>query len=207
MHSCIILCGGRSQRMGTDKGLISLDSKPLIIHIMQTLERLADEIILVFRDEKQLSLYEKHINHFKKHLKEDGLLIKMITDQEMDKGPLMGLFTGLTHVESYGALVLPCDSPFISSDFVKMIFKCVEDDKTNEYSAIVPQWPDGSVEPLHAYYHKKCLPLIKNRLKEGFNDVKSLYKVVKVNYVDVNLLDPEKTSFRNLNRPEDLNSS
>ena len=33
--------------------------------------------------------------------------------------------------------------------------------KENKFQAIVPQWTDGSVEPLHAYYHKDCIPLIK----------------------------------------------
>ena len=63
---------------------------------------------------------------------------------------------------------------------------------------------DGSIEPLHAYYNKECISSIDRTLKSGFKDVKSLFKIINVNYVDINILDPGKTSFKNLNRPEDI---
>lgn len=204
MRSCIILCGGRSRRMGQDKGLLILNDKPMIIHVIETLEKLVDEIIVVFRDKKQLNYYKKQINNYKKHLQDQSPLIKLTTDVKKDQGPMVGLLTGLSHVKSEGALVLPCDSPYVSIYFVNTIFKCIAEDESNKFLATVPQWHDGSVEPLHSYYLKECIPLIKNRLEEGFKDVRSLFKIIEVNYVDVEFLDPEKMSFKNLNRPEDL---
>jgi molybdenum cofactor guanylyltransferase len=204
MRSCIILCGGRSRRMGQDKGLMILEDKPLIIHLLETLEELVDEIIIVFRDQNQINSYQKLINDYQIHLKNHDPQIQLVTDLEKDQGPLVGILTGLSHVKAEGSLVLPCDSPFISGYFIDKIFKLVKKDKKSESLAIVPTWPDESVEPLHAYYFKECLPAIENILDMGLRDVKSLFKLINVNYIGVEVLDPEKKSFHNLNRPEDL---
>lgn len=204
MKSCIILCGGRSRRMGQDKGLMIFKSKHLIIHILETLELLVDEVILVTRDKNQLNNYKKKIDNYLLYQKGYKPQIKLITDLEMDQGPLMGLLTGLYQIKSNGALVLPCDSPFVSPSFINRIFKTSTTIKENKYLAIIPKWHDGRMEPLHAYYSKKCVPFIENSLKHGFNDVKSLFKIINVNYIDVEVLDPDRISFRNLNRPEDI---
>jgi len=220
MHSCIILCGGRSRRMGQDKGLMNFHQKPLIIHLLETLEDQVDEMILVFRDEKQLNSYKNHITTYLSKQQTPSTWLQLVTDLEKDQGPLVGLLTGLSHIKGDGALVLPCDSPFVSQQFITNIFKINddfevvnEDGERNKKSkdeiksqAIIPIWSDGSVEPLHAYYRKDCLPFIKMQLKAGYRDVKSLFNVINVNFVEVELLDPEKISFTNLNRPEDLTS-
>jgi len=200
MKSCIILCGGQSRRMGQDKGLMALDSTPMIIHTLEVVGDIVDEIILVLRDKTQLDLYEKCVNDFKTENR-INTEIRLVTDIEMDQGPLFGLYTGLSHIKSEGALVLPCDSPFISTYFVNKIFKL---SKESEVQAMVPVWPDGSTEPLHAYYLSECIPVIQNQLKNGFRNVKSLLEQINVVYINVKILDPEKKSFINLNRPEDV---
>lgn len=53
MRSCVILCGGRSRRMGQDKGLMILEEKPVLIHLLETMDQLVDEIILVLRDKNK----------------------------------------------------------------------------------------------------------------------------------------------------------
>ncbi len=204
MKSCIILCGGRSRRMGQDKGLMTLNNYPLIIQTLKIVERLVDEIILVLRDKKQLDSYQKCVEDFKIQNQKTDTNIILVTDMEKDQGPLLGLCTGLSHIKSEGARTLPCDSPFISSYFVNKMFEMVNE---VEVQAMVPVWPDGLTEPLHAYYSKECIPLIKDRLKNGFRNVKSLLDKINVTYIEVGILDPDKKSFINLNRPEDVSQS
>lgn len=212
MRSVIILCGGRSRRMGQDKGLIIFEKKPLIIHLLETLHDIAEEIILVFRDNKQLNSYKKHINNYVSLIQNQNASIQFTVDLGKDQGPLVGLLSGLSLIQGDGALVLPCDSPFVSQQFITNIFKINDDYEVDgdegetKFQAIIPTWSDGSLEPLHAYYHKECIPLIQEQLRDGFRDVRSVLKVLKVNYVNVELLDPERISFTNLNRPEDLTS-
>ena len=47
MKSCIILCGGWARRMGQDKGLIYFQDKPMIIHVLDTVKTVSNEIILI----------------------------------------------------------------------------------------------------------------------------------------------------------------
>jgi molybdopterin-guanine dinucleotide biosynthesis protein A len=204
MRSCVILCGGRSRRMGQDKGLMILGGKPALIHLLETLNPLVDEIILVLRDKKQLQSYQKLIEKFTINREDHYPPMKLVIDLKTDQGPLLGLLTGLSYIKARGALVLPCDSPFVSRNFIKKTFQITEDNPEKKVMAVVPKWSDGSVEPLHSYYLKKCIPFIEDILNKGLKDVKSLLKYIDVDYVGVEILDPEKASFRNLNRPEDL---
>lgn len=190
--------------MGQDKGLMSLDGDPLIIRTLRIAVKISEEIILVLRDEKQRRIYQKCVNDFKKQIRDDELPIKLVIDIEMDQGPLLGLYTGLSQIKSDGALVLPCDSPFVTPYFVNKMFELKEN---SEACILTPVWPDGSTEPLHSYYYKECIPLIEKQLESGFRNVKSLFDKTDVDYISVEVLDPDKSSFINLNRPEDVPSS
>ena len=204
MKSCIILCGGQSRRMGQDKGLMSLNGTPMIIHTLEIVMDIVDEIVLVLRDKNQLVLYKKFVNDFKTQNHEQKTEIKIVTDIKTDQGPLYGLYTGLLNIKSKGALVLPCDSPFISPYFVNKMFELAVE---IEVQALVPVWPDGHSEPLHSYYRKECVPVIQDQLENGFRNVKSILDKINVTYIDVGMLDPDKKSFINLNRPKDVFTS
>ncbi|MDI6725248.1 MAG: molybdenum cofactor guanylyltransferase [Methanobacterium sp.] len=194
MKSFIILCGGRSKRMGKDKGSLILKGKPMIFHVLDTISDIADEIILVLRDEKQVESY-------KKLLKNDYGNLNIVTDKNKDRGPLIGILTGLSAIKSDYAQILPCDSPFISQEFVLNMFKAVE---TNKYDAIVPVWEDGYVEPLHSIYKKTVSDTISKLIEEGKMDVKSLIKNINARYVDTKELDATTQSFQNINTIKDF---
>jgi len=197
MKSIIILCGGRGKRMGQDKGLLNIKGIPLIIRIIERAMDVADEVILVLRDENQFKNYEKileNLNFISKNLFVSFDFIK-------DQGPLMGIYSGLNQVSSNRVLIVPCDSPLVSRSFME---KMLNYDLT-DFDVIIPKWPDGNLEPLHAIYRKEISKEISNLLKDGKKDVKSLYKLVKVKYVDVESLDKTGKSFLNLNKPEEVN--
>jgi molybdopterin-guanine dinucleotide biosynthesis protein A len=195
MKSIIILCGGRGRRMGQDKGLIKFRDKPLILNVLEKARSVAQEIIIVLRDEKQINQYEKIIEDY-------NFIFKNLTitaDPIPDEGPLIGICTGLKILRYDEALVLPCDSPFISREFIKNIFSYSEG-----YDAVVPKWPDGKVEPLHAVYSKDIVGRIETLIEENVRDVKSILEICKVKYVDSDSLDDTSRSFFNLNKPEDI---
>ena len=66
MKSFIILCGGMSTRMGQDKGSMDLYGKPMIIHVLETIAKIADEIVLVLRDENQVDVIQKSFKRTEK---------------------------------------------------------------------------------------------------------------------------------------------
>ncbi len=76
MISCIILCGGWSRRMGQDKGLMYFQDKPMIIHVLDTVKTVSNEIILILRDNNQLVKYEKILENSRENLTIHTDLIK-----------------------------------------------------------------------------------------------------------------------------------
>ena len=57
IKSCIILCGGKSSRMGQDKGSMIIRDKPMIKHILTTLNHQINEAIIVLNDAKRIEKY------------------------------------------------------------------------------------------------------------------------------------------------------
>ena len=194
MKSIIILCGGRSRRMGKDKGSLVLNGKPMLIHVLDTIKGIVDEIVLVLRDQEQ-------IDRYKPILKDIDMSIKIVTDETKDQGPLVGILTGLSYINSEYAQILPCDSPFISKSFVLKMFEIAG---AKKFDAVVPIWDDGHIEPLHSIYKKDVLNKGRNLVKNEQYNVKSLIDNLNVKYVDVEELDESTMSFRNLNCVEDL---
>lgn len=178
--------------MGTDKGLIILDGEPLIARILNKIKPYFDEILIILRDEQQKKEYLKY-------LKEDD--VKILTDIIKGKGPLGGLLTGLMNIKSEHALVLPCDSPFITREFIE---NCLKIDDLEEHDAIIPVWDDGRLEPLHGIYNQRVAERIHKLLVEDERRATALAKIIKSRLVSVEELDPSLESFKNVNRPEDL---
>ena len=60
-HSCIILCGGQSRRMGQDKGSMIIQDKPMINHILSTLNNEINEVIIVLNNKNRIDKYKNFI--------------------------------------------------------------------------------------------------------------------------------------------------
>ncbi|MEN4005874.1 MAG: molybdenum cofactor guanylyltransferase [Methanobacteriaceae archaeon] len=193
MKSIIILCGGKSMRMGRDKGLILLNDKPMVLHVLDAIFGVADEIILVLRGPQQIKDYKNILEPYKS--------LKIVEDKIKDNGPLAGILTGFYNINSEYAQILPCDSPFISKNFVLKMFKIIE---MNEYDAVIPIWDDGHTEPLHSIYKKSSLNTIEELINKGKRDVNSLISSLNVKFIDVEELDFTLRSFQNINTIKDL---
>ncbi|MEL7669183.1 molybdenum cofactor guanylyltransferase [Methanobacterium sp.] len=194
MKSIIILCGGRSRRMGKDKGSLVLNGKSMLMHVLDTIKGIVDEIVLVLRDQEQ-------IDRYKLILKDIDMSIRIVTDETKDQGPLVGILTGLSYINSEYAQILPCDSPFISKSFVLKMFEIAG---AKKFDAVVPIWDDGHIEPLHSIYKKDVVKIGRNLVKNEQYNVKSLIDNLNVKYVDVEELDESTMSFRNLNTINDF---
>jgi molybdopterin-guanine dinucleotide biosynthesis protein A len=184
--------------MGSDKGSMDLHGKPMIIHIIETINPIADEIVLVLRDDDQLEVYKKIIDEHKLSNKYD---LKICTDIIKDQGPLAGILTGLLQINSDKAMVIPCDSPFVTEQFINRMFELSE---KSDYDAFVPKWSDKRLEPLHSIYKKDIHPMIQKLLKNNTRDVKTLLTRLNVKYIDTESLDASGESFYNLNQQGDI---
>ena len=199
MKSCIILCGGQSRRMGQDKGSMIIHNKPMIKHILSTLNNEIDEAIIVLNNQKRIDKYKKFINS-----KDYTYETKIIEDKIKNKGPLSGIQGGLEKIKSQYALILPCDSPYITKNTINLLFNQIN----NNTQAIVPYHDTNNKiktsEPLHAIYNKNTIPTITELINKDTLNVKSLILKIKTKYVHIDNKKILKKEFKNLNQPNDL---
>jgi len=189
--ACIILAGGRSTRMGTNKALLPLPGNrhlTFVEHLASTLTLFCAETILVARDSNDAANYTL-----------PG--VQVITDKVPDHGPLMGLYTGLSAIQAQRALVVAVDMPFIQPALISFILSQPPTD-----SLLVPL-VNNVPQVLLAIYPHTILPLIDDRIQQGRRDLRSLLEVAPAQYIEeaqLRLVDPELRSFVNVNTPEEL---
>ena len=192
--SAIILAGGVSSRFGQDKGLLQLANKPLIKHVLDAISTLVDEKMVVASSKVQAENYAKVLDSD----------VNVLIDVDDAQSPLVGALTGFKEAHGRYALLLSCDTPFVSNDVISLLFElCI-----NRY-AVIPRWPNGYIEPLQAVYcTKPAYEATKNALSKGKLNVQSMVdRLRSVRYVStlvLQQLDPELRTFINVNTPLDL---
>lgn len=199
IKSCIILCGGKSSRMGQDKGSMIIQNNPMIKHVLSTLNHHISEVVIVLNDEFRINKYNEFINP-----DDYAYAITFVEDKIKNKGPMSGIMTGLSNINSDYALILPCDSPYVSTKYIDTIFNEIED----TYQAIVPYHDSANrlktSEPLHSIYSKNIIGEIDELIKNDVLHIKGLIEKIDTKFLLIDDEKIEKKEFRNLNRPEDL---
>ncbi len=197
----VINAGGQSRRMGQAKALLPTppDGIPLIAHIARRLEILHPQQRVVVSNDPELETAAK--------LPEGTMFV---ADAFPDTGTLGGIATGLIHTPEWAAVVA-CDLPLVSGRLFAALAEIATegDGGMDRWDAVVPL-VGGYEEPLHALYHWRCLPAIKERLAQGQRRVISFMPDVRTRYVDeeeLRKVDPELRSFMNVNTPEEWNAA
>lgn len=103
--TAIILAGGKSERMGTDKGLLNLNGKPFITHICEALKPIVGSTILIVSGN---SAY-------------DAFGYTRIEDIIENKGPVGGLYSALNSSKTKINLVLSVDVPLVSTELLEWL--------------------------------------------------------------------------------------
>ena len=182
--SGVILAGGESQRMGSDKSLLPLQGARFIDHIYARLSSLFDEVLIVTNSPE---LYQE-------------LPCRKVPDIYLKQGALGGIHAGLSQAQQPRAFVVGCDMPFVSEMMVRKI--CSHD---KQGDLILPL-SSGGHEPLHALYEKSCLPAMEQVLEAGHKRIMKFFsqvKVVEIPAAELLPLDPQEKSFCNINTPDE----
>lgn len=191
----IILAGGRSRRMGSDKALLPAPgptSRTFIEQLALLLAPHCAEVLLVARDPMSSQGYAPFTSPPR---------WRMVYDQTPDQGPLMGLASGLRAITQSHALVIAVDLPCIQPALLAWLaaFPLTE-------AWLVPRI-SGIPQVLLARYPRALLPTIETCLREGRRDPRALLERVPVHFLEeeqVRALDPDLRSFLNVNTPEDF---
>lgn len=180
-----VQAGGASSRMGQDKALIPLAGQPVIQHVLESVQSLADRIIITTNKPDDYRFLE----------------LPLFQDQNPVAGALEGLRTALQASQAQRTLVVACDMPFLQRGLLEYLFQ-----QAAQADVTIPRWNDR-LQPLCAVYSQNCLQAVEASLAAGDKRMISFHDQVNVRVLDadeVARFDSQGLSFFNLNTPEDV---
>ena len=183
----IVLCGGKSTRMGSPKALLRFGAETMLQRVVRLLATVVSPIVVVAAPEQSLPALPDVI---------------VTRDEQESRGPLEGLRAGLKGLPAASeiAYVTSCDVPLLVPGFVRQMIDLLGDHD------IAVMDIDGFPHPLSAVYRRTTLPhvealLAHDRLRPVF-----LFDAVRTRRVqpaEMVSADPELLTLRNLNTRED----
>jgi molybdopterin-guanine dinucleotide biosynthesis protein A len=177
-----ILAGGKSSRMGRDKGLMPFKGKPLIQYVIEQLMPAVKSIVLVANNQEY---------------KDFGL--EVIGDYIKDIGPAGGIYTALRHTDASCNFIVGCDMPFVTTAAVEFIIQ------SSVQSQITLPVYHQTIEPLFGIYTKECSTKWHELVQQNIvklNDMITYFKLQKLNMDNNELFSANL--FRNINTQHDF---
>jgi len=182
--TAIILAGGDSQRMGSDKAKLMLDGRSLLHKVTARMSILFPKVIISVRQPRP------------------EVDLPQVCDDPSYDGPLAGLLSGLAHVDTPWVFAVACDMPFIELPVIELLTQ-----RRAGFNAVVPV-VQGYPQPLAAFYARSSLGVIRAHLDSGGkNSLRSVLEKLDVCYVQESELckaDPGLHSFFDLDTPQDV---
>lgn len=141
--SAVILAGGKSSRMGSDKAWLNIGGRPLVALAVENMRRLGlEQVFISGRADVDYS----------------ALNCPVLQDRQPELGPLGGIESGLAACQSPLLLVLAVDMARMTPDFLRQLMA-----QCDSLTGAVPELANGS-EPLAAVYPQRCLEIAREAI-------------------------------------------
>lgn len=182
--SGIVLAGGRSRRMGTDKALIRWRGARLVDHAVAALMEVCDDVVVASG---------------RRRIK--GLAVPQVRDRPEDVGPIGGLAGALSEIDHELAFVLAVDLPTPDVDLLARLAE-----HWSGEAAVIPS-ARGRAHPLHAVWSADAAPAIATLAQGGTRAVLAVAEALQATILDeaqtASLVDHDRWTW-NVNQPSDL---
>jgi molybdopterin-guanine dinucleotide biosynthesis protein A len=189
----IILAGGTSSRLKSNKVFTTIRGEPLIIRVVRASSEVSQNIVVAIG---------------KKDKEEDFKIlpsgIRVARDTRNKKAALYGALTGFRATPTEYAVVLAADLPFVNTEVIRILHH-----EAKGLNLAIPRWPNGNIEPLYAVYRVSAARgSFDSAVEEGAVRIKdAINRMGNVNYVPVKRFqtaDPSLRCFVNVNTEADL---
>ncbi|MEW8459778.1 MAG: molybdenum cofactor guanylyltransferase MobA [Candidatus Thiodiazotropha endolucinida] len=165
--TAVILAGGRGRRMGgEDTGLIELNGRPLVQHVISAIQpQVATILINANRNQERYAAFGYPV----------------IADSLLDyQGPLAGFIAALQAVETEDMLTLPCDGPLVPPDLVARLYEARQ-----SAGADIAVAHDGDrLQPVYALIPKRLADSLQHYLDRGDRKIDLWYEEHRVAHAD-----------------------
>lgn len=179
--SGILLAGGKSSRMGSDKGILLLNGKKLAEHILDAMKPVVTQLMIIANNRNY-----------------DDFGFPVFEDIIKDCGPMGGIYTGLMNSTNEKNLVLSCDIPFITTDMLRKIIS------QSDNAEITFPSVGGKPEPLCTVYDKSCAIKFRELIDKRELKMQDALRYFTTKEILLTKEEAEK-NFININTPQQLN--
>ncbi|MEM1393712.1 MAG: molybdenum cofactor guanylyltransferase [Cyanobacteria bacterium P01_H01_bin.150] len=185
--AALILAGGKSSRMGTDKALVNYKGKPMLQRVYQVAAACTEQVyILTSWAERYQNILPSDCNY--------------LIETQPGKGPVNAFSEGLEQISTDWILLLACDLPLLDLEIIQIWINKLSQIPASTL-ALVPQRSDVW-EPMCGFYRKEIKIELDSFFKSEKSSFQELLSTVEVKALDVD----EKVDLMllNCNYPEDL---
>ena len=179
----VILAGGKARRMGgVDKGLVSINERPMIAYVIDVLRpQVADVLINANRNHDKYREFERTV----------------IADGDSEfRGPLAGIASGMQAARTPYVAFAPCDSPLLCGDLVQRLYSAL----SGTGSRIAVAHDGDRLQPVFALLDCDLLDDLTRYLDDGGRKIDRWYGMH--GYATADFSDVTE-SFLNINEPAD----
>jgi molybdopterin-guanine dinucleotide biosynthesis protein A len=182
----VLLAGGRATRMGgRNKAFAAVGGEPIAVRTLRLLAQIFPQVIVATNTPQEFSRFP----------------VETVSDVHRGRGPLAGVHAAMRIARHPHLFVVACDMPGLDADVIRFLLGRIDG-----ADAIVPRW-DGDIEPLHAVYAVRVLPVVERCLEESRSAMRQFLPLVRVDYVseaELRGVSAAAASFTNVNTPEEL---
>lgn len=186
----ILLAGGKSRRMGEDKRFLLIGEQTLFERTLAVLQSIFQTVCVVIAQDSPPLEAE----------------VPVVRDLVAGCGSLGGLYTGLKQAHTEYVFVVACDMPFLNPTLVRYMVSL------KDKADIVMVRLEQGLQPTHALYSRRCLPVIEGmlharQLKIQYLATHPSLHTRLVAESELRKIDHEGLSFINVNTPADLDAA
>ena len=180
MPNGLVLAGGRSTRMGTDKGLMSYHGKPQREHLFDLLKEVCETVYTSCRKDQDVA----EINN-------------PLIDLFEIPGPMNGILSAFGHAPDTSWLIVAVDMPYVTRQALELLLT-QRDQKKVATCFYNPELND--CEPLLTLWEPIAYPLLQEFVKEGNLSPQKFLRTHDANVIHI----PDANLLKNFNSPADL---
>lgn len=180
----IVLAGGRSRRMGTDKSVMKLKNKTLIEYSINALKPLCNKVVI-------------SSNNFIYNY--TGC--EVWPDELPDQAPIIGIYSCLKRSTTEYNIILSCDMPLMSTEMLKYLLA-----NSENHDITIPMHGNSLIEPLCGVYKQSAMGILKKYIDGGNFRLNQCIREASYRLITVDerlpFYSPEM--FSNVNTPDDF---
>ncbi|MFB6306793.1 MAG: molybdenum cofactor guanylyltransferase [Flavobacteriales bacterium] len=180
----VILAGGKSKRMGEDKGLMELNGKRMVEYPIETLREFVHGILII-ANKQEYQTIEKNV----------------VPDMYTDRGPLCGIVTAMHNARTPWIMVMPCDTPYVKGEVLERLLETGKD-------AEISITEHHRIEPLIGLYSTSVLSKMECLMNKGYRRMIDVVDHFNTKRVSMNRIMEkyEEDLFVNVNTYDQVNS-